>query len=281
LYSSGGAHSYWNLLLYLEEKYTDRATAILASKYFAVDIDRESQSAFMMFQGQKGHGDEEVRRAQEFIEENVQEKITIDENVASGLKSSCLNSSYLIFRQKTAIFRRIFFHNASKAHRMETVIASTPQNTNFLNSNYSDGIYYPDTDVFYGYNIAPQVMLEFFSDSITASEMTDKIAFLEQYGVQEYYIYNLERKELSGLVRVNENDQVLKEIPDMTDWKSPRLGIRFDMSLGYLVLWKPNDTPFLKYSEYATIEHSLVSERQRAEAFAAKLRELGIDPETL
>jgi transcriptional regulator GlxA family with amidase domain len=79
LYSSGGAHSYWNLLLYLVEKYTDRATAILASKYFAVDIDRDSQSAFMMFQGQKTHDDEEVKKAQEFIEENVQEKITIDE----------------------------------------------------------------------------------------------------------------------------------------------------------------------------------------------------------
>ena len=53
IYSSGGANSYWNLLLYLVEKYTDRDTAILASKYFAVDIDRESQSAFMLFQGQK------------------------------------------------------------------------------------------------------------------------------------------------------------------------------------------------------------------------------------
>ena len=54
IYSSGGANSYWNLLLYLVEKYTDRNTAILASKYFAIDIDRESQAAFMLFQGQKG-----------------------------------------------------------------------------------------------------------------------------------------------------------------------------------------------------------------------------------
>ena len=51
IYSSGGAHSYWNLLLYLVEKYTDREMAILASKFFAVDIDRDSQSAFVMFQG--------------------------------------------------------------------------------------------------------------------------------------------------------------------------------------------------------------------------------------
>ncbi|HWA04947.1 MAG TPA: DJ-1/PfpI family protein, partial [Ignavibacteria bacterium] len=34
LYSSGGATSYWNLLLYLVEKYTDRETAIMISKFF-------------------------------------------------------------------------------------------------------------------------------------------------------------------------------------------------------------------------------------------------------
>ena len=52
IYSSGGANSYWNLLLYLVEKYTDRQTAILAAKFFAIEIDRNSQSAFVMFQGQ-------------------------------------------------------------------------------------------------------------------------------------------------------------------------------------------------------------------------------------
>lgn len=79
IYSSGGANSYWNLLLHLVEKYTDRQTAILASKYFAIDIDRESQSAFAMFQGQKTHNDNVIKQAQEFIETHIQEKITIDE----------------------------------------------------------------------------------------------------------------------------------------------------------------------------------------------------------
>ena len=79
IYSSGGANSYWNLLLYLVEKYTDRQTAILASKYFAIDIDRESQSAFAMFQGQKNHNDDAIKKAQDFIENNIQEKITIEE----------------------------------------------------------------------------------------------------------------------------------------------------------------------------------------------------------
>ncbi|MCF8427689.1 MAG: helix-turn-helix domain-containing protein [Bacteroidia bacterium] len=79
IYSSGGANSYWNLLLHLVEKYTDRETAILASKYFAVDIDRESQTAFAMFQGQKNHADAEIKKAQVFIEKHFQEKITVDE----------------------------------------------------------------------------------------------------------------------------------------------------------------------------------------------------------
>ncbi|MBK9958820.1 MAG: helix-turn-helix domain-containing protein [Chitinophagaceae bacterium] len=76
VYSSGGANSLWNLLLYLLEKFTDRETAVLASKYFAIDIDRSSQSAFAMFTGQKHHSDKEILKAQEYIENNIHEKIT-------------------------------------------------------------------------------------------------------------------------------------------------------------------------------------------------------------
>jgi transcriptional regulator GlxA family with amidase domain len=79
IYSSGGANSYWALLLHLVEKYTDRATAILASKYFAIDIDRDSQSVFAMFRGQKNHADTEIKKAQAYIEKNNQEKISVDE----------------------------------------------------------------------------------------------------------------------------------------------------------------------------------------------------------
>lgn len=77
VYTSGGAISYWNLLLYLVEKYTDRATAIHAAKIFAIEIDRNSQSPFIMFKGQSRHDDDSVRKAQEFIETNFQERITI------------------------------------------------------------------------------------------------------------------------------------------------------------------------------------------------------------
>ena len=79
LYTSGGANSYWNLLLYLVEKYTSRELAILASKFFVLDIDRASQSPFSIFKGQKVHNDPEIVRVQEYIERNFQDKITVDE----------------------------------------------------------------------------------------------------------------------------------------------------------------------------------------------------------
>jgi transcriptional regulator GlxA family with amidase domain len=79
LYSSGGAYSYLNLVLYLIEKYAGREIAILNSKVFAIEIERESQSPFIIFQGQKEHEDEPIRKAQEFIENNFQEKITVDQ----------------------------------------------------------------------------------------------------------------------------------------------------------------------------------------------------------
>jgi transcriptional regulator GlxA family with amidase domain len=79
LYSSGGASSYWNLLLHLVEKYTNRDMAIRASKFFAIEIDRKSQSPFIMFNGQKRHEDEPIKKAQEFIEANFTEKISVED----------------------------------------------------------------------------------------------------------------------------------------------------------------------------------------------------------
>jgi transcriptional regulator GlxA family with amidase domain len=79
IYSSGGAFSYLNLILYIIEKYASRDIAIFMSKAFQIDIDRCSQSPFIMFNGQKSHEDEAVKKAQEFIEQNVENKITVEE----------------------------------------------------------------------------------------------------------------------------------------------------------------------------------------------------------
>ncbi len=78
LYSSGGATSYWNLLLHLVEKYAGREFAIMASKVYALEIDRKTQSPFVMFNGQKKHEDEPIKQAQEFIENNLAEKISVE-----------------------------------------------------------------------------------------------------------------------------------------------------------------------------------------------------------
>lgn len=79
IYTSGGAYSYLNLLLYLVEKFAGREIAILTAKTFMIDIDKASQSPFIMFQGQKSHEDKVVLRAQEFIENHFNEKIQVDE----------------------------------------------------------------------------------------------------------------------------------------------------------------------------------------------------------
>ena len=60
IYSSGGAFSYLNLILYLIEKYAGRDVAVFCSKAFQIDIDRNSQSPFIMFKGQKDHEDEPI-----------------------------------------------------------------------------------------------------------------------------------------------------------------------------------------------------------------------------
>jgi len=78
IYTSGGAYSYLNLLLYIIEKYAGREMAILLSKAFMIDIDKESQSPFIIFQGQREHDDVSVKKAQEIIEKNFQEKLNID-----------------------------------------------------------------------------------------------------------------------------------------------------------------------------------------------------------
>jgi transcriptional regulator GlxA family with amidase domain len=79
IYSSGGAFSYMNLILYLIEKYAGRDMAILSAKVFAIDIQREDQLSFVIFQGQKGHEDEQIKKAQEFIETNFHEKISVEQ----------------------------------------------------------------------------------------------------------------------------------------------------------------------------------------------------------
>lgn len=78
IYSSGGAFSYLNLILYLIEKYAGKEMAILCAKVFAIEIERQNQLSFAIFQGQKDHADEQIKKAQDFIEKNYKDKISVD-----------------------------------------------------------------------------------------------------------------------------------------------------------------------------------------------------------
>jgi len=78
IYTCGGAYSFLNLIIYLVEKYFDRQTAIFCSKVFQIELDRQSQSPFIIFKGQKSHGDEMVKKAQDYIEGHLDEKISVE-----------------------------------------------------------------------------------------------------------------------------------------------------------------------------------------------------------
>ena len=79
LYTSGGAYSWLNLALYLIEKFAGRDMAIVCSKLFEIQIERDSQSAFMIFDPQKQHHDTAIKEVQEYIEKNYGDKISIDD----------------------------------------------------------------------------------------------------------------------------------------------------------------------------------------------------------
>lgn len=127
LYSSGGATSYWSLLLLLIEKYAGRDIAIMAAKIYALEIDRKSQSPFAMFTGQKKHEDDPIKQAQEYIENNVTEKISVED----------LSSKYAIGRRH---FERRFkkatnntpveYIQRVKIEAAKKQLESTPKNVN-------------------------------------------------------------------------------------------------------------------------------------------------------
>jgi transcriptional regulator GlxA family with amidase domain len=90
IYTNGGGYSFLNLILFLVARYFDRETAIYCSKIFQIDLERSSQSPFLIFQMQKNHGDELIVQAQTYIEENLQEKISFEE-LAAKLATSRRN----------------------------------------------------------------------------------------------------------------------------------------------------------------------------------------------
>jgi Uma2 family endonuclease len=108
-------------------------------------------------------------------------------------------------------------------------------------------------------DIAPQVVFEILSPSNSQDEMDRKLLFYDRYGVEEYYIYDPDRNRLRGWLR---GEDGLDVIPQMADWVSPRLGIRFALSQESWEFYRPNGERFLSYVE---ISQRFEEERQRAE----------------
>jgi len=121
-------------------------------------------------------------------------------------------------------------------------------------------------------DVAPQVVFEVLSPHIRTSEVVGKFQFYDRFDVEEYYVFDPHKSDLTGWIR---RGQSLAEIPQADGWTSPRLSVRFDLSSGDLQVFGPDGRPFVTYVE---VFEQLERERQRAERLAAQLRALGVEP---
>ncbi len=100
IYSSGGAYSFLNLMMYLVEKFCGRDMAVYCSKVLEIEIERKSQSPFAIFIGQKEHEDEQIRKAQLFMENNVNSKVSVEQ--LSGMFAISRRNFERRFKKATA-----------------------------------------------------------------------------------------------------------------------------------------------------------------------------------
>lgn len=142
--------------------------------------------------------------------------------------------------------------------------------------------------------IAPQVVFEILSPGNRFGEMLRKLGFYDRHGVEEYYIYDPDKLELTGLQRGEEGLEVIEA---MAGWVSPRLQIRFQMTDSGLEIYRPDGQRFLTYTELGQLlerEHERAErereraeqereraeqERGRADRLAAQLRAAGLEPD--
>jgi Uma2 family endonuclease len=137
--------------------------------------------------------------------------------------------------------------------------------------------------------LAPQVVFEVLSPSNRPSDLIEKFLFYQQYGVEEYYLYDPDRGILDGWIR---REGALHPIPNPDGWTSPRLGVRFTLEEEQLVAYRPDGERFAPYTELRRRleeerlraqqwQQEAEQARQRAERLAQRLRELGVDPEEI
>jgi len=110
----------------------------------------------------------------------------------------------------------------------------------------------------------PQAVFEVLSPGNTLSEMGRKFEFYERYGVEEYYLIDPARGDMSGWIR---QEGKLTVIGDLDGWVSPVLGVRFAVKDGEVRLFYPDGRPFLTFEELAQAKAE-AEERARMEAGA-------------
>jgi Uma2 family endonuclease len=124
--------------------------------------------------------------------------------------------------------------------------------------------------------VFPQVVIEVWSPSNRFSQMLAKLQFYEQYGAEEYYIVYPEFPAQVDAWR-RDGSQLVKVV-DANGYVSPSLGVRFEAVKGHLAVYGPDGRRFLNPAEIAAERDA---EQRRAEKLAAKLRELGVDPDAV
>ena len=129
-------------------------------------------------------------------------------------------------------------------------------------------------------SIAPQVTFEIVSPGNTAGILTRKFNFYDQYGVEEYYLYDPDYVTLDGWQRKNGR---LTEIHRIDGWVSPLLGIKFDLAGDELRILGPDGQPFVATAEAIKQRDQLRVEKEQAQKvadkLAAQLQALGVEPE--
>lgn len=130
--------------------------------------------------------------------------------------------------------------------------------------------------------IAPQVVFEIRSPGNRQTELDRKLLFYDRYGVEEYYLYDPDKNDLSGWLRSQGRLDVIETVED---WVSPRLQIRFELSEDTLQLYRSDSQRFLTPLEVEQrlqqVTTELEQERLRAQRLEMLLREAGIDPDQM
>jgi len=116
-------------------------------------------------------------------------------------------------------------------------------------------------------NIPPQVVFEIISPGNRKKEMDAKLAFYQQYGVEEYYLYNPHKNHFSFYLR---KDGQLIRHDDVQEWVSPRLKVKFEWNPVSLNVFEPEGDPFLSYHELKEFKKQAIGEFQKNWAFQAK-----------